>query len=118
MREILNAAVEGIHSAYRAVAGNGKREMQRLDDIRLAMLDTLGQTGARRFPQVVRRIKQSADVEALWYVRPDLMASLAVLHDEQTANSKMYSLSMMFDGLLPKGMMSRPGTLRSGPGVV
>lgn len=90
-----------------------KRQVDRLEDIRLAMLDMLGDEGARQYPGVVRRIHLSGDAQALWYARADLMAALAGLHGEQVAGTRMTSLSVLFDGMLPKGLMSRPTTLRA-----
>jgi hypothetical protein len=84
----------------------------RLEDIRLAMLDMLGEEGAARFPGVARRIRASADAQGLWYARAELMAALADLHGEAVARTRMVSLSVLFDGMLPKGLMSRPSTLR------
>ena len=89
-----------------------KLQADRLEDIRMTMLDMLGMEGAKHYPQVVRRIHLSGDAQALWYARSDLMAALAGLHSEQVAHTKMISLSALFDGMLPKGMMSRTTTLR------
>ena len=90
-----------------------ERTAHRLEDIRLAMLDMLGDDGAERYPQVARRIRHGADAQGLWYARADLMAALAGLHGEQIARTRMVSLSVLFEGTLPKGMMSRPTTLRT-----
>ncbi|WP_028604427.1 hypothetical protein [Ottowia thiooxydans] len=89
-----------------------QRQSDRIEDIRLTMLDMLGPDGAKDFPGVVRRIHLSGDAQALWYARAELMAALAGLHGEQVAHTKMISLSVLFDGMLPKGMMSRATTLR------
>ncbi len=83
----------------------------RLEDIRITMLDMLGDEGERQYPQVRRRIRYSGDAQGLWYARADLMAALSGLHGERTARQRMVSLSAMFEGLLPKGLMSRPTTL-------
>lgn len=90
-----------------------RRLVERLEDIRLAMLDMLGEEGVRQYPKLVRRIHLSGDAQTLWYVRSDLMAALAGLHGEQVARTRMVSLSVLFEGMLPKGLMSRPTTLRA-----
>ncbi|MGB3072562.1 MAG: hypothetical protein WBC18_28710 [Ottowia sp.] len=89
-----------------------KLHTDRLVDIRLAMLDMLGSEGISQYPSVARRIHLSSDAQSLWYARADLMAALAGLHGEQVAHTRMISLSVLFDGMLPRGMMSRPTTLR------
>lgn len=84
----------------------------RLEDIRAAMLGMLGDEGAQRYPQLARRIEFCADEMALWYARSELMAALADLYDEETAHRRLTRQSAMFKGLLPKGMMGRPSSIR------
>lgn len=81
------------------------------EDIRESMLDALGDSGSRHFPQVTRRIRYAGDVQALWYLRGDLMAALASMHDEETARQKIGSITAQFRGLLPGTMASRPSPL-------
>jgi len=88
------------------------RAVHRLEDIRLAMLDMLGGQGEQLFPLVVRRIRAGGDAQALWYARADLMAALASMHGERVARTRMVSLSVLFDGMLPKGMMSSLSTMQ------
>jgi len=83
----------------------------RTEDIRQAMLDAIGETGVKRFPQISRRIRFASDVQALWYLRGDLMAALAAMQGEATARERINSLTSMFRGLLPGGMASRPSSL-------
>ena len=109
---------DGLYALFGRLSGrhatpDPERVAHRIEDIRLAMLDMLGEPGVAQFPQVARRIRASGDAMALWYARADLMAALAGLHGEQVARTRMVSLSAMFDGMLPKGMMSRPTTLRA-----
>ena len=75
------------------------------------MLSTLGESGAKQFPHVARRVRYATDVQALWYLRGDLMAALAALHGEAVARQKVQRISDMFQGLLPGGMTSRPSPL-------
>jgi hypothetical protein len=81
------------------------------EDIREAMLVLLGDVGPKRFPHVTRRVRYANDVQALWYLRGDLMAALAALHGEGKARQKMQSITAMFHGLLPGSMVSRPSPL-------
>ena len=102
---------------YDRLTGRGSsqsdRTAHRLEDIRLTMLDMLTEDGERRYPQVARRIRASVDAQALWYARADLLAALAGMYGEKIARTRMVSLSVLFDGMLPKGMASRPTVLRS-----
>jgi hypothetical protein len=81
------------------------------DDVRETMLELLGDPGAKQFPAVVRRIRYAADIQALWYLRGDLMAALAAMHGERTAREQIASVTEMFKGLLPGSLNSRPSPL-------
>jgi hypothetical protein len=81
------------------------------EDIRDAMLKVLGETGQKNFPHVTRRIRYANDLQALWYLRGDLMAALAALYSESVAREKVASISDQFHGLLPSGLSSRPSPL-------
>jgi hypothetical protein len=81
------------------------------EDIREAMLAVMGEAGPRHFPQITRRIRYANDIQALWYLRGDLMAALAEMHDEVAAREKIQTITRMFQGLLPNGLNSRPSPL-------
>ena len=81
------------------------------EDIRESMLAVLGDRGHKHFPHVTRRIRYANDVQALWYLRGDLMAALAAMHGEMQARQKVASVTEMFEGLLPNGLNSRPSPL-------
>jgi hypothetical protein len=81
------------------------------EDIRESMLGLLGDAGPKHFPQITRRIRYANDVQALWYLRGDLMAALAAMHGEMAARQKVSSVTQMFQGLLPNGLNSRPSPL-------
>ena len=83
------------------------------EDIREAMLALLGDNGPKRFPQITRRIRYANDIQALWYLRGDLMAALAAMHGEMAAREKVASVTAQFQGLLPSGLGSRPSPLRT-----
>lgn len=71
------------------------------------MLDMLGEEGAQRYPQVARRIRYGRRAGAVVCPRrPD--AALSGLYGERVARTRMVSVSVLFDGMLPKGLMSRP----------
>lgn len=81
------------------------------EDIREAMLGLLGENGSRQFPNVTRRIRYANDIQALWYLRGDLMAALASVHGESAARARVQEITEMFQGLLPGSLSSRPSPL-------
>ena len=82
-----------------------------LEDIREAMLRLVGEDTDKAFPLVKRRIRYASDVQALWYLRGDLMVALAGTHGEAVARQKLSSVTDMFEDLLPGGLRSRPSPL-------
>lgn len=81
------------------------------EDIRESMLALLGERAPKEFPQITRRIRYASDVQALWYLRGDLMGTLAAIHGETTAREKIALITAQFQGLLPNGLNSRPSPL-------
>jgi hypothetical protein len=81
------------------------------EDIREAMLVVLGELGPKQFPQITRRIRYASDIQALWYLRGDLMGALAAMHGELVAREKIASITSQFRGLLPNGLNSRSSSL-------
>lgn len=81
------------------------------EDIREAMLGLLGDAGSKTFPHVTRRIRYANDIQALWYLRGDLMAALAAMYGEAGARERMQTVTQLFQGLLPGSMTSRPSPL-------
>lgn len=71
------------------------------------MLDCLGDDGYRDFPQVERRIVFASDLQALWYLRPELLMVVSAVAGERAAQAKIARISALFDGLLPQGLSSR-----------
>jgi hypothetical protein len=76
----------------------------RTEEIRQAMLDVLGQVDTADLSSIQRRIRFASDIEALWYLRGDLMATLSAGQGELAARDQIGSLTLMFDGLLPHGL--------------
>lgn len=81
------------------------------EDIRESMLAVLGEGGPKHFPHITRRIRYANDIQALWYLRGDLMAALASMHGESAARQKVSCVTHMFQGLLPNGLNSRSSPL-------
>ncbi len=81
------------------------------EEIRELMLAALGEGGAKNFPQITRRLRYANDIQALWYLRGDLMASLASMHGEMAAREKIATITAQFKGLMPNTLASRPSPL-------
>lgn len=81
------------------------------EDIREAMLSLLGDAGSKQFSNVTRRIRYANDIQALWYLRGDLMAALATTMGEAAAREQVLRITRMFQGLLPGSLTSRPSPL-------
>ena len=82
-----------------------------IGDVRASMLAALGEVGVNSMQSLARRIQSARDVQALWYLRGDLMAALAALQGEQRARAIVREISAEFEGLLPGGMSTRPSPL-------
>lgn len=80
---------------------------QRMDQIRRAMLDLLGDRGQSDYPLFVRRVRFAADMQALWYARSDLMGALATLHGEARAREQIEPVTELFRGHLPDSLYAR-----------
>lgn len=85
-------------------------ETTRTEDIRQSMLGLVELDGSERAEKLARRIRY-ADLEALWFMRGELMGMLARSHGEVAARERLHVLSTMFDDLLPSGLRSRPSPL-------
>lgn len=81
------------------------------EDIREAMLALLATSGGREFANATRRVRYANDIQALWYLRGDLLATLATVHGEAAARQKVQRITLMFRGLLPASLNSRPSPL-------
>ena len=82
------------------------------EDIREAMLALLHGPGGQ-FSTVTRRVRYASDIQALWYLRGDLLAALASVQGEAKARQHLQSITRMFQGLLPGSMSSRFSPLTS-----
>lgn len=85
--------------------------IERAEEIRQSMLSTLGERGAALFPTLRRRLMFATDIEALWYLRSEWMGALSSLQGERVAAAHLRSINIQFEGVLTKGMNSRPSPL-------
>lgn len=82
-----------------------------VEDIRDAMLAVIGDLEDKRCAHVGRRIRYAVDAVGLWYLRSDLMATLANREGEAQARERLRPITEMFEHLLPEGLKSRPSPL-------
>ena len=82
-----------------------------IEDVRETMLAMLGEAGIKQYPALTRRLRYAADIQALWYLRGDLMGALAAMHGERIAREQLASVTEMFKGLIPGSLHSRPSPL-------
>ena len=70
------------------------------EGIREAMISVLGDDARFDQPALLRRIRYADDIQALWFLRSDLMAVLAQMYGEHRAKDVMSHLTDMFRGYL------------------
>ncbi len=103
--------LEGIES----LLGHRKtrQNQQAVERIRRAMLRIHGQEGQLENPRLFQRIRNTRDIEGLWYARAELYADLCRRKDEPHALRAMDSLLPMFNGCLPGSLLRtrRPGEM-------
>lgn len=80
-------------------------------DIRDAMLDAVAraESGGRAAlkTRLSHRILMASDIEALWFLRSDVMQLLCVSDGEEQARRELDAVSARFNGLLPAGLGPR-----------
>lgn len=80
--------------------------------IRQAMLDCCAGLGeSEDIARVWGRVLYAPDIQALWYLRSDVMTLLASRVGESVAREHVQAITEMFKGLLPSAQKSRPTRL-------
>lgn len=111
MNRLANQFISSMQGFLGFASDDEARTAIGIEDIRQAMLDALGEDGCYHYPQIERRVLFAPDIQGLWYLRSDLMIAISNLQGESSARQKVRQITNMFDGLLPKGMISRPAPL-------
>ncbi|RYX91520.1 MAG: hypothetical protein EOO28_25100 [Comamonadaceae bacterium] len=92
-----------------------------LEHVRQIMLGELDRVQGSRpfgappdphFRRLRLRIGLCRDASGLWFLRSDLMQALSSSLGEYEARQRMECINVLFDGLLPPGLHSRPAPLR------
>jgi hypothetical protein len=86
---------------------NFRRSTDRqLGQIRSAML-TLLEVHGPSVQRIVQRVRFADDLEALWYLRQDVLMALTEIDGEPVARRQMKQINNMFKGGLPQTMGPR-----------
>ena len=87
---------------------------RRIGEVRQAMLDCLvGIEESHRVTRLWARVLYAPDVQALWYLRADLMTLVAESRGESEAQEQLSTISAKFKGLLPSAQKARPNRFGS-----
>jgi hypothetical protein len=88
-------------------------DKERIMAIRQAMLDELTEVNERhKLTRVYVRIVFAPDIQALWYLRCDMMTLLAKQVGESVAAKRVANTTAMFNGLMPTRQQSRLSQLQ------
>jgi hypothetical protein len=107
MRQKISKFTSSMMGLLSDAAANLSAE-SRINEIRQAMMDSL--TGVGESHQVTKlcgRVLYAPDIQALWYLRGDVMTLLAGPLGESVAKDRLLTITKMFNGLLPSGQKSR-----------
>jgi len=81
-----------------------------LEDAREAMLEALGDAGAKKRATLALKIRSAPDAPSLWSLRGDLMTVVSQLHGELEGRRRLAAVTAEFEGLLPvAAALTRPG---------
>ncbi|MBT2324198.1 hypothetical protein J7E62_17750 [Variovorax paradoxus] len=92
------------------LAGLGLRRSadRQMGQIRTAMLSLLQVHGGHSIQRVAQRVRFAGDLEALWYLRQDVLTALSAVDGEVAARRQMRQINRLFKGGLPNAMGPRP----------
>jgi len=81
---------------------------RQMGQIRTAMLSLLQVHGGHTMQRVAQRVRFAGDLEALWYLRQDVLTALSAVDGEVAARRQMRQINRLFKGGLPGAMVPRP----------
>ncbi len=114
MKWITSSLATGMQVLFNSQSANQEKRIQHaVEDIREAMLQALSRPGAgpADATKLELKVTYANDLQDLWYLRGDVMASVAAAKGEAAARTTLNQISEMFKGLLPKSQTSRPSSL-------
>ena len=80
---------------------------RQMGQIRTAMLSLLQVHGGHTIQRVAQRVRFAGDLEALWYLRQDVLTALSAVDGEVAARRQMRQINRLFKGGLPGSMEPR-----------
>lgn len=80
---------------------------RQLVEIRTTMLSLLEARPGNTAHRVTQRVRFADDLEALWYLRQDVLTTLAEIDGEPSARRQMRRINSLFKGGLPQTMGPR-----------
>lgn len=80
---------------------------RQLGQIRTSMLSLLEARPGNTVHRVAQRVRFADDLEALWYLRQDVLTTLAEMDGEPSARRQMRRINSLFKGGLPQTMGPR-----------
>ncbi|MDB5848603.1 MAG: hypothetical protein JWP29_2355 [Rhodoferax sp.] len=111
----LRSSLQSLNSLLSSKNANppksAKADPRRIEQVRSVMRRALDEAGVAGFEHVAKRLEQAKDIEALWFLRADLMGALSTIQGETAARRAMAKVTPLFDGLLPASLNSRPSPL-------
>lgn len=81
---------------------------RQLVQIRTSMLSLLEARPGNTVHRVAQRVRFADDLEALWYLRQDVLTALSAVDGEVAARRQMRQINRLFKGGLPGAMVPRP----------
>jgi len=106
-----------LRSSLHALLSVSTSARRRTDDpatmnrVRKAMLALADRGPGQRSSVLTRRICAAADLQALWFLRSEVMHWLARSQGEAAARVQLDELGSLFADQLPQGLRSRPSPL-------
>lgn len=88
--------------------GVGRSTERQMGQIRTAMLSLLQAHSGHGVARVVQRVRFAGDLEALWYLRQDVLTALSAVDGEVAAQRQMARINRLFKGGLPATLGPRP----------
>jgi hypothetical protein len=94
---------------FLSLPGFGSRRSvdRQMGQIRTAMLSLLQVHGGHSVQRVAQRVRFAGDLEALWYLRQDVLTALSAVDGEVAARRQMTQINRLFKGGLPDTMGPR-----------